>query len=218
MFKRFRKVIEDAISALESRSGVEEDVDEILAGMREELIDAKALLPKLEKDLETLRRQHAVEQRKMEDCERRARQAESIDDEETVDVALRFYAKHEERAEVCVQKIEGAEAELEMHRSTLREMTVQFKSAMANKDALQVQARRSRATLNQRGGGGSAADDFDRMADDIEREADLGDAVRDLDLDLEAPAGGRRRESSVDPEDLAELQLRELKRRMAEDS
>lgn len=218
MFKRFKKAIENAISALESRSGVEEDVDDILGGMRDELVDAKAQLPKLEEDLEKLRRLHAAEQRKMEECERRARQAKSIDDEETVDVALRFYARHQERAEVYVQKIEGAEAELVVHRSTVQEMTAQLKSAVVNKDALQVQARRAQATLNQRGGERTAADEFDRMVDGIEREDHLGEAMSELDLDLEGPGAGRRRESSLDLDDLADLQLRELKRRMEEES
>jgi len=217
MLKRFKKAIDDVISAMESKSGATDDVDEILAGMRDELIEAKARLPKLEEDLEKLRLLHAAEEKKMGECERRARQASSIDDEETVDVALRFFAKHQERAEVYSQKIEGAEAELLMHRSALKEMATQFKSAMKNRDALEVQARRAAATLNQRGGGGrTAADEFDRLTDSIEREDDLGEAMSELDLDLESPGG--RRSNMPDPDDLADLQLQELKRRMEEDS
>lgn len=220
MFKRFKKAIDEAISALESKTGLTDDVDEILSGMRHELIDAKARLPKIEEDLGKLRLLLASEQKKMEECERRARQAQSIGDEETVDVALRFYAKHQQRAEVYSQKIEGSEAELLMHRSAVEEMTLQFKSAMKNKGALEAQARRAKATLNQRGGGRTASDDFDRLADSIEREGDLSEAMGDLDLDLGSagPAGRRSRMSDIDPDDLAALQLEELKRRMAEES
>ncbi len=213
MFNRFKQAIDRALSSLESRSGgPERDADEILRSMREELIDAKAHLPKLEATLRELEVTRAAEERKAHDCGRRALQADEIGDRETVEVALRYEAKHRGRAEVCVQKIEAAQAEFALQQQTVREMTRQLKEATANRGTLEARARRARATESLRGGGDSAADEFDRLADEIE------DDIRDAEVgaELDDVLGGSA--SRVEPEDLADAQLEELKRRMAEES
>jgi phage shock protein A len=231
MFRKLRAAIESAINALE-RPGQpsRENIDDLLAGMREELIETKARIPVLENQLDGLRKQHERELRSAEDCHRRALQAQPIGDDETVEVALRFEAKHRVAADVCVQKIEAAEAELAMQRQNATEMTEQLKAARAGRDALAIQARRAGATGSLRGGGRSAADEFDRMVDAIEREEDVGAAERALDRELgeasgrasgaddafdDWAAGGAGRQPSRD--ELAELQLEELKRRIAEE-
>ena len=131
-----------------------------------------------------------------------------------MEVAARFEAKHLERAEVYAQKLEAAKAELALQRRNVSEMTTQFKAALKRRESLVVQARRAKATEGLRGGRHSSVDEFDRMEREIldsELEAsaasDLQDALDGLDAaDFE---------SSLDPEDLAEAQLEELKRRMA---
>jgi len=47
MFKKLKEAIESALGALESRSGdtTREDVEKLLDGMREELIETKARIP-----------------------------------------------------------------------------------------------------------------------------------------------------------------------------
>ncbi|TFG64129.1 MAG: hypothetical protein E4H28_05545, partial [Gemmatimonadales bacterium] len=91
MFKKLKSAIDSALSSLEGRSGRQgEDIDRLLAGMREELIDAKATTPRLEAALEKLRSRHANERSKGEDCVRRAGQAEEIGDTETQRVAVEF--------------------------------------------------------------------------------------------------------------------------------
>ena len=42
MFRKLKDAIDGALSALEGRSGNAGDVDELLAGMRQELIEAKS--------------------------------------------------------------------------------------------------------------------------------------------------------------------------------
>jgi phage shock protein A len=221
MFKKMREAIESALDALEGRSSDVSgaDVERLLEGMRKELIDNKARLPVLEADLEKLRQAHAVETRKAEDCHRRALQAQNIGDEETVEVALRFEAKHRVAIDVWEQKIEAAEAELAMQRQMVAEQTEQLKEARARKDVLGIQARRAGATGRMRGGGHTSADEFDRLVTEIEREDDLGEASREIDDEL----GGRNSGDAGDGprglsrEELAELQLEELKRRMKDD-
>ncbi|MCL7970845.1 MAG: hypothetical protein M8866_01980 [marine benthic group bacterium] len=215
MFKKLREAIESALDSLEGHSGdsTREDVEKLLDGMREELIDTKARIPVLEADLGKLRLSHEREVKLAEDCHRRAVQAQEIGDEETVEVALRFEAKHRVAVDVWVQKIEAAEAELYMQRQTVEEQTQQLKEARARKDLLAIQARRAGSTERMRGGGRSSADEFDRLAEEIEREEDLGAASRRVDDDLldDDPRGLSR-------DELAELQLEELKRRMKEDA
>ncbi|MDH3297954.1 MAG: PspA/IM30 family protein [Gemmatimonadota bacterium] len=219
MFKKLKEAIDAALSSLESRSGQDaEDIDRLLSGMREELIEAKAATPKLEDGLAKLRRREADERSRAEDCVRRAGQAEEIGDPETLRVAVEFAERHQERARVLGEQVRAAEAELALHRKNVKEMSAQLKSAIAQKDALKAQGRRSRATEALRGGGYTAADRFDRMAADIEDESYRAEAARDLDEDLEYGATGRgRARDRIDPDDLADLQLEELKRRMADE-
>ena len=163
----------------------------------------------------------ALEVKQADDCHRRAVQAQKIGDEETVEVALRFEAKHRVAVDVWVQKIEAAEAELGMQLQTVEEQTEQLKEARARKDVIAIQARRAGSTERMRGGGRSSADEFDRLADAIEREGDLSEASRAVDNDLDGgydPHDFGDEGPSLSKEELAELQLRELKRRMKEDA
>lgn len=223
MFKKLRDAIDEALLALEGRSDQTGAVDEVLAGMREELIEAKSALPRLEEGIEKLRRMQAVERRRAEDCVRRAGQAKDIGDTETLRLAVEYGERHRERARVYGEKLKAAEAELAMQRKSVREMSDQLKSAMTHRDALKVRARRAKSTETLRGGTDSAARRFDRMVEDIEEEAARAEAVRDLDEELGLGAEVRFSAESIDgpagmdAEALAELRLEELKRRMEEE-
>jgi len=223
MFKKLKDAIESALSALEGRSGdaTREDVEKLLDAMREELIETKSRVPVLEEQVAKLKLAHERELKQADDCHRRAVQAQKIGDEETVEVALRFEAKHRVAVDVWVQKIEAAEAELGMQLQTVEEQTEQLKEARARKDVIAIQARRAGSTERMRGGGRSSSDEFDRLADAIEREGDLSEAGRAVDNDLDGgydPHDFGDDGPSLSKEELAELQLRELKRRMKEDA
>lgn len=223
MFKKLRNAIDDALSALEGRTDPTGEVDDVLAGMREELIEAKSALPRLEAGIEKLRRMRAAERKRAEDCVRRAGQAKEIGDTETLRLAVEYGERHRERARVYAEKLAAAEAELAMQRKSVREMSDQLKSAMTHRDALKIRARRTKSTEGLRGTSDSAASRFDRMVEDIEEEAARADASRDLDEELGLGGGGGFTSTSADPgpgvdaEALADLQLEELKRRMEED-
>ena len=218
MFGKLKRRLEELLSALEDRAGADpgDEITRALAGMREELIDAKATLPELEKQITALARLRERELERAKDSARRGGQAAAIGDQETVDVAARFEAKHLERAEVFAQKLEAANAELALQRRNVSEMTAQFKAAMKRRETLIAQARRAKATEGLRGGRHSSVDEFDRMEREIldsEFEAsaasDLQDALDGLEVE--------DFESALDPEELAQAQLDELKRRMAQD-
>ncbi len=220
MFNRLKRTLDEALRKLESAfgAGPDEEIDDLLRAMREELIQSRARLPELEGQIRTFRAQIDIEVRKVEECVRRAVQAESIDDQETVDVARRFEANHRSRAQVLQQKLEAAEAELSLQKQTVADQTSQLKSALAQRDAILAQARRGRATQNLRGGGPSAVDDFERMASQIDRDADVGSATREVDdLLTDDPSVRDPFVEPADPEGVAEEQLRELKRRMVEE-
>lgn len=219
MFRKLRQALDAALSALESRSGgAGEDIDELLAAMREELIETKAQLPVLESQIRSMEAARERELGEAEQCARRARQALAIDDQETVEVALRFEARHRTQVDVFDQKIEAARAELALQRETVQEQTAQLKSALARKDALAAQARRAGTTERLRGSRYSSIDAFDRMEEEIERGDEVGSAAREVEEGL---AGTRTPpaevEAPIDAEDLADFQLRELKRRMREE-
>ncbi|MFO7587585.1 MAG: hypothetical protein R6X22_05875 [Gemmatimonadota bacterium] len=218
MFRKLREKIEVALEALEGRSPGDprEEVDRLLAGMRNELIEARAALPVLEKQIVDYRALRERELRDAESCVRRAEQAKRIGDAETVEVAIRFAEKHRGRADVAAQKLEAAETELALQRRSVAEMTEQLKSALARRDAIAAQARRAGATGSLRGGRPSAVDDFDRIVEGIE-DADLAAAAtRDVEQAFEEMEGGTGAGRDLDPDELAELRLQELKRRMRE--
>jgi len=215
MFRKLKEKIEAALEALEGRAPGDprEEVDRLLAGMREELIEARAALPGLEKQISALGATRARELREVESCIRRAEQARKIGDDETVEVAVRFAEKHRNRAELAAQKLEAAEAELALQKRSVAEMTEQLKSALVRRDAIASQARRAGATGSLRGGRPSAVDDFDRIVEGIEDVDRQAAATRDIEEAFEDLEGGG---GSLDPDDLAELRLEELKRRMRE--
>ena len=218
MFRKLRQALEEVLDRLEARGGgvSDDDIVRVLRAMREELVDTKARVPELEGLLESLRREGERERAKVEDCVRRASQAEEIGDTETLEVAVRFAEQHRLRLEVVEQKIEATEADLAMNHADVARMTEELKGAMKRRDALSVQARRAGTIETLRGSGSDAVDEFDRTVEKIDREAELSVAEEALDRDLDD-----RRAWTADPalerarrEENAERMLRELKRRM----
>jgi phage shock protein A len=223
MFKKLKQALDDALGSLEERFGgtSEEDVERLIHAMREELVEAKARLPELERQVKGIEARRVAELKRAEDAVRRADQANTIGDTETVEVAIRFAEQHKSRAEMLLQQREAAEAELHVRRVEIEEMTRQLKSARSQKDALLMRARRAKTSqrLDQASGGAGKA--FDRFEDNLTRDADLAAAREELERDLcgdepELEAefdelGTRRYEFEGD-----EL-LEKLKRKMEED-
>jgi len=221
MFRRFKRALDEA---LEKIGITEEDVDQLLDAMRDELIDTKAQIPQMESHIEALEREGVRERDRIEDCVRRASQAEAIGDQETMEVAVRFAEQHRSRLHVAEQKLEAAQAELVLKRREAEEMTGQLKEAIKNRGALAAQARRAKTIESTRGvSGHKVIDEFDRMADRTERGLDVDDAEKELDREMAGEEAApdwkdvERRYDRTEREAEADAMLEEMKRRMGMD-
>lgn len=217
MFRRLRDAIERALSRLEGDEVTRDDLDRVIAAMREELIERKAAIPQLEANVRAAEKEKAAERRRAEDCVRRADQAGKIGDAETVRVAEEFAKRYLARVEVLERKIAAARAELAQERDEVARMTEALKEAISRRDVLLVQARRARAMDRAGGGAREAIEELERIFERSERPAEMADARREL----EEALGGRAEAAAVDREldragreAEADAMLSELKRRM----
>lgn len=209
----FRQAVENFKEELD-RDRIPETVDELLRGMREEIIDAQAHLRGLEEDIRKALERARAEEREAATCRRRERMADEIDDEETARVARKFAEKHEERKRVLEQKALALKDELDLRRAEVREMLDRLEEARRRRESLSAGAGRVQARDSIR-----EADDLfaelDRMADRIgdfeRRERASREMAQELD-DLET-----EQESVQDLDAAAEDRLQDLKRRLRED-
>lgn len=123
MFERLRAAIDAALDAASSPA----DKRDIVSGMRDAVIEAHAALQGMRDGLARTERELAAEKKYLEDAERRGRMAAGIGDQETVDVAERFVAKHKERVSVLERKVEAQHAEISLMERELSEMKGQMK-------------------------------------------------------------------------------------------
>lgn len=223
MFKKLRQALDDALSSLEERMGgtSEEDVERLIHAMREELVEAKTRLPELERQVRGMEARRVAELKRAEDAVRRADQANTIGDTETVAVAVRFAEQHKSRAEMLLQKREAAEAELQLKRVEIEEMTRQLKSARSQKDALLMRERRAKTSQRLHEASGGAVGAFDRVEENLTRDEDLAAARDEVERDL----GGDDPDLEAEFDDLGtrryefegEELLEKLKRKMEDD-
>jgi hypothetical protein len=104
---------------------------ELLGTMRETLVRARLAIDDLRASLQVTERRVIKEQAELETIQRRKRLAEGIGDAETVTVAARFEAQHQERLAVLLRKKEAQESEFALAQREVEEMTEQFKAASA---------------------------------------------------------------------------------------
>ncbi len=216
MFESLRDAFREAVANFKdemARDQVPETVDRLLAGMVEEVTDAKTALRDLEDEIRRTRAEATKAEAELQTCQRRERMAEQIGDVETARVAREFAEKYEKRRALMERKAVALGEELEFRKSELDEMLAKIKEAKARKDSLSATAGRTGARESIQ-----AADDLfgelDRMASKIQDEdarAHAAETFDDLGLDsgndFEAPA----------PEAIDfDARLEELKRRMKE--
>ncbi|HWV57926.1 MAG TPA: hypothetical protein VNZ57_10770 [Longimicrobiales bacterium] len=92
------------------------------AGLARELARAREELRRLEADLADTRRRLEAEQVEADTCTRRERLARDIGDLETAEIAVRFAARHRERALLLSQKASVLAAEHALRTRELQEM------------------------------------------------------------------------------------------------
>jgi len=123
VLERLRAAFDAALEAATSPS----DRRDIVSGMREAVIEAHAVVTGLREGLVRTEQELAAQRRSLNDAERRGQLAAEIEDQETVDVAERFMAKHKDRVDVLEKKLEAQRGEIGLMERELDEMKAQMK-------------------------------------------------------------------------------------------
>jgi vacuolar-type H+-ATPase subunit I/STV1 len=216
MFENLRNAFREAIENFNKeldRDHVPGSVDRLLAGMRDEVADAKVRIRELEDQIKRADAEAAREKAEAVTARRRGKLAADIDDLETVQLAEQYVQRHEERQRILEQKSVALRQELVVRKKEVEEMLAQVKDAQAKRDSLAATSGRSGARESIR-----AADDLfaelDRMAEAIGDEDARAKAAEEFgDLDLDADPDLPPPPLPVDFDE----RLEELKRRMGKD-
>jgi hypothetical protein len=122
VFESLRAAINAALDAATPDS----DPRDLISQMRSAVIEARMSIEKMREGVAKTEQRLAIERQKLADAERRGRLAAGIQDQETVEVAERFVAKHRERVGVLESKLEAQKAELELADREYNEMKQQL--------------------------------------------------------------------------------------------
>lgn len=122
MFERLRASLEAALAAATPPP----DLREMAGQMQEAVIQAKAGALAMREALEASERELGHERQEIETAARRRDLAAGIQDAETVGVAERFLAKHQERCTVLERKVAAQREELALAERDLAEMRTQL--------------------------------------------------------------------------------------------
>lgn len=175
----------DRFKAEAGRRDPEDQIAELLGGMRREMVDARALVSELKQATTGARTELAKEQQRLADCLRRRDLAAKIGDEETTRVAEEFATRHREAVGVLEAKVCATEAELQLRTREADELAERYRQADARRFALVAELRRAdahgRAEREMQG----LEDDFDRFAEQIDDRARRTDAAGEVERKLE---------------------------------
>jgi len=125
VFERLRDALRAALDAATPPGNLRD----LARQMREAVVDAKVAVEEVRAAVIRTDTELAAERQRLADAERRGRLAGEIQDQETVQVAERFAAKHRERAGVLERKLAAQREELALAERELTEMQGQLKSA-----------------------------------------------------------------------------------------
>lgn len=190
MFERLRDALRAALDAATPPG----DLRDLARQMREALVDAKVAVEEMRAALGRTDAALAAERQRLADAERRGRLAAEIQDQETVQVAERFTAKHRERAGVLERKLAAQREEL----------------ALAERDLVDMQGQLTSADRGAPGGGGASS--TEQAWRDLQA---AGGARPDVDLQhelLKADIDRAARERTADEQlDLLKKKIRKKK-------
>lgn len=186
-------MLHKALDRFKAEAGLrdpEDQIAELLGGMRREMVDARALVSELKQSASTARGELAREQQKLADCLRRRDLAAKIGDAETTRVAEEFATRHGETVAVLEAKVRAAEAELQLRAREADELADRYRQADSRRFALLAELRRSQGISGDAMRG--LEDDFDRFAEQIDDQARRADAASEVEqrlADLKRRAG-----------------------------
>lgn len=125
MFEGWRERLEQLLSDLTPGS----DPRERSGQLREAMVELKVGLRAMQEGIEATQHDIEKEQRYLADVERRGRLAKDVSDEETVQVAEEFAAKHRERLALLERKLRVQREEIAIAERDLDELRRRFKAA-----------------------------------------------------------------------------------------
>jgi hypothetical protein len=125
VFERLRDALKAALDAATPPGNLRD----LARQMHEAVVDAKVAVAEIRGAVTRTDAELAAERQRLADAERRGRLAAEIQDQETVQVAERFTAKHRERAGVLERKLAAQREELGLAERELTEMQGQLKTA-----------------------------------------------------------------------------------------
>ena len=189
MFERLRDALRAALDAATPPG----DLRDLTRQMREAVVEAKLAVGETREAVARTERDLTQERQRLADAERRGRLASEIQDQETVDVAQRFAAKHRERVGVLDKKLAALNDELTLYERELGDMQAQLGRAERDRPLTEAERSAERAWRDLQGAGGRRPG------------VDPADELLKSQLDRAA------REAAAD------RQLRELKKKMKKD-
>ncbi len=226
MFKRFREKIERALERREAERPLSRDeVDRLLHGMREELIEMKSRIPRLERQAMDLDKRAAQQVHRAELAYNKARESQGsgdMDEAQTATEAARDALSHTEDLR---RQADESRGEAERLKGEYAAKMDQLKEAERNRDVLVARSRRAttaRKLDDMLRGPDSGLGRFERAEDDIEAAEDLAAAEREVSEALgERPPAKqietdyelRQLEAAKEADEIEE-RLKELKRQM----
>ncbi len=175
----------DRFKAEAGRRDPEDQIAELLGGMRREMVDARALVSELKQAAASARSELAREEKRLADCLRRRDMAARIGDEETTRVAEEFTSRHREAVGVLEAKVRAAEAELQLRTREADELAERYRESDARRFALLAELRRAGAHGRSEREMTGLEDDFDRFAEQIDDQARRADAASEVEQRLE---------------------------------
>lgn len=226
MFKRFREKIERALERRESgRSLSRDEVDRLLHGMREELIELKSRIPRLERQSVDLDKRAALQVHRAELAYNKARESQGsggMDEAQTATEAARDALS---QAEDLRRQADESRGEAERLKGEYAAKMEQLKEAERNRDVLVARSRRAttaRKLDEMLRGPESGLSRFERAEDDIEEAEDLAAAEREVSealgerprlKEIETDYELRQLEAAKEADEIEE-RLKELKRQL----
>ena len=175
----------DRFNAEAGRRDPEDQIAELLGGMRREMVDARTLVSELKQSAAGARKELAGEQQRLADCVRRRDLAAKIGDEETTRVAEEFATRHREAVAVLQAKVRATEAELQLRTREADELAERYRQADARRFALLAELRRAGAHGRAEREMAGLEDNFDRFAEQIDDQARRTDATGEVERKLE---------------------------------
>ncbi len=104
------------------------------AALHAALLETRVAVGVMREGLEKTERALALEQRQLEDAERRGRLAAQVPDAETVTIAEQFATRHRERIAVLEKKCAAQREELQLAERDLEQLGTEYRSARQGTD------------------------------------------------------------------------------------